>query len=223
MFDIYEETLITSRALGEVLSITDERIRQLEDKGILTSTLNGRKKYYDLIPSVDAYIGYIKGKADGDIAQAIAEADLRYKEARAGKAELELSELKGQMHRAEDVETVVSDMIANIRAAVLALPGRLAMDTASAKTAKETSAIIKAAVDELLNETAGYRYKAEDYRRLVTEREKWISVKEAEEAKRQEKKTAKKAEKDTAEGKSTSKKRPTSSKGSARASKPRKT
>ena len=228
MFDIHEETLITSLALGEVLSITDERVRQLEDKGILTSTMKGRKKYFDLIPSVGAYIEFIKGTTAPDLAIAMAQADLRYKEARAGKMELELSELKGQMHRAEDVETVVSDMVANLRAAVLALPGRLAVDTADAKSAKETSAIIKAAVDEVLNETARYRYDAAEYRKLVTEREKWISVKEAESAKKleEEEKAAprqKKSRKGNEQKKTVSKRQPASSKGSARASKPRKT
>ena len=225
MFDIHEETLITSLALGEVLLITDERVRQLEDKGILTSVMKGRKKYFDLITSVAAYIEFIKGATAPDLAVAMAEADLRYKEARAGKMELELSELKGQMHRAEDVETVVSDMVANLRAAVLALPGRLAVDTADAKSAKETSAIIKAAVDELLNETARYKYDAAEYRKLVTEREKWISVKEAESAKKMEVEPApkKKTKKGSETKKSATKRQPASSKSSARASRPRKT
>lgn len=219
MFDIHEENLIPSLTLGEIIGVTDERVRQLEDKGILTSVIlpgQGHKKMFDLAPNVKAYVEYIKKGVTPNtstMAEAMQAADLRYKEARAGKIELELAELKGQMHRAEDVEKVVSDMIAKLRAAILALPGRLAVDAAAAATAKEASAIIKIAVDELLNETAGYRYDPAEYRKLVTEREKWINVKEAV--------TAKKEIEKIEEGKKP--KQRNSLKRSVGASKPRKT
>lgn len=224
MLNINNENLITSRALGTLLSLTSERVRQLEDEGLLQSVTKSGKKYFDLTPSVQAYIEYIKSKdtltADILTAAQIQQADLRYKSARAGKMELELAELKGQMHRAEDVETVVSDMIARIRSSILALPGRLAVDTAEAKTPMETSAIIKAAVDDLLNETAEYKYNAADYKRLVSEREKWLSVKEAETVKKEaEKKTTQAKNR----AKTASKKPAASSKTSEKASKPRKT
>ena len=82
------------------------------------------------------------------------------------------------MHRAEDVAAVVSDMIARLRAGVMALPGQLAVDCAEARTPLEASAVIKKGVDTFLNETASIRYDENDYRRLVKEREKWITVKE---------------------------------------------
>lgn len=219
MFDIKQENLISSLTLGEIIGVTDERVRQLEDKGILSSVIlpgQGHKKMFDLAPSVKAYVEYIKKgttPSTNSMSEAMLVAELRYKEARAGKIELELAELKGQMHRAEDVEKVVSDMVAKLRAAVLALPGRLAVDAAKAATAKEASAVIKTAVDELLNETADYKYDAAEYRKLVTEREKWISVKEAVTAKQEELKKE--------EGKKP--KQRTSLRRSVGASKPRKT
>lgn len=194
MFNIQEENLVPALTLGEIIGVTDERVRQLEDKGIITAVVRPdiKKKMFDLAPSVKAYVEFIKKGTTpntGNMSEAMLAADLRYKEARAGKIELELAELKGQMHRAEDVEKVVSDMVAKLRAAVLALPGRLAVDAAGAKTAKEASAIIKAAVDELLNETADYKYDPAEYRKLVTEREKWINVKEAVTAQKEQLKT----------------------------------
>ncbi len=211
MFRINEEHWISSLTLGEIIGVTDERVRQLEDKGILECKMQGRKKLFDLVPSVNAYINFIKEPStpvNTDISLATAKADLKYKESRAGKMELELKELQGTMHRAEDVEVIVTDMIAKLRAAILALPGRLAVDTAAATTAKETSAVIKKAVDELLNEMAEYKYNENDYKKRVMEREKWVSVQEAEQA-------LKEATKST--------KRSTISKTSAKALKPRKT
>lgn len=208
------------------------RIDQLVQDGVLTPELvveRGKEvRRYPLVQTVQQYVDYLQEKAnrkadgvdDPLTLEQMALADLRWKSARAGKAELELAELKGQMHRAEDVETVVSDMIARIRSSILALPGRLAVDTAEAKTPMETSAIIKAAVDDLLNETAEYRYNAADYKRLVSEREKWLSVKEAETVKKEaEKKTTQAKNR----AKTASKKPAASSKTSEKVSKPRKT
>lgn len=208
------------------------RIDQLVQDGVLTPELvveRGKEvRRYPLVQTVQQYVDYLQEKAnrkadgvdDPLTLEQMALADLRWKSARAGKAELELAELLGQMHRAEDVETVVSDMIARIRSSILALPGRLAVDTAEAKTPMETSAIIKAAVDDLLNETAEYKYNAADYKRLVSEREKWLSVKEAETVKKEaEKKTAQAKNR----AKTASKKPAASSKTSEKASKPRKT
>ena len=197
MLNLTQENLISSRALGTLLGLTSERIRQLEDEGMFTSITKSGKKYFDLTPSVTAYIDHLRAKASLDVPEMLQmsiekeQADLRYKKARAGKMELELAELEGQMHRAEDVEIVVTDILAKIRGAILALPGRLAVDTANAKTAAEASAIIKAVVDDTLNELSEYRYDPVDYKRLVNEREKWLTVKEAEVAKAEKAKTTK--------------------------------
>lgn len=187
MFNVNEENLITSRALGVLLDLSSERVRQLEDEGLFSCVMKSGKKHFDVTKSVQAYIRSLKDKAsasgDDPATEAqIKQAEMRYKTARAGKVELELQELQGTMHRAEDVELITGDMVAKLRGAFLALPGRLAVDAANAKTAREASALIKAAVDEVLNDTAEYCYHAEAYRERVMEREKWRSVKEAEEA-----------------------------------------
>lgn len=225
---------ISTTELAEKLGVTDQWIRQLSDQGVLhpVETKKGRDRYFDTEEALLDYIGYQREQIDNQTDKAtkdkIAQADLRYKIAKAGKAELELEELQGVMHRAEDVETVVSGMIASIRSAILALPGMMAVDTAAAMTPAEASGIIKRNCDELLNELAGYRYDAKDYRKLVMDREKWINEKEKREiAPAQPKKTAKKIKKaqpkKEPERKTPSKKRPTSSRTSASASKRRKT
>ncbi len=209
------------------------RIDQLVQDGVITPELTTERgkevRRYPLIRTVQEYVDYLQDKANRrsdavtDDPLTLAQmslADLRWKSARAGKAELELAELQGQMHRAEDIETVVNDMVARIRSAILALPGRLAVDTAEARTAQETAAIIKKAVDDLLNETAEYKYNATDYKRLVSEREKWLSVKEAETAKKE---AEKKKPTTTGKAKTASKRPATSSKASEKVSKPRKT
>lgn len=174
IFDINKIYLTSSLALGSILSITDERVRQLEDKGLIKSENIGRKKYFDLIESINAYYEYRNsGQTTVSIEEA-AQLDIRYRKAKTEKMELELSELKGQMHRAEDIEMIMGDMVSGIRAELTALPGRLAVDCANAANAAEASAIIKDAVLLLLDDLTKYQYDPSKYAELVRDREKWM-------------------------------------------------
>ena len=186
-----KEKLVDAGTLAQLFGYQDiSRIDQLVRSHVITPTMvrengdSGRMvRRYDLIPVTHEFIQYLRSLAEkkqsgSEDAAAAAEADLRFKQARAEKIELEIEELRGQMHRQEDVEFVVSDMIAKLRAGILALPGQLAVDCAEAKTPTETAALIKAAVDKFLNETADIKYNAADYRKLVVEREKWLGMKD---------------------------------------------
>ena len=182
------EKLVDAKTLTQLFGYQDvSRIDQLVRSGIITATKvkefgdSGRMvRKYDLIPVTRQFIMYLRGLAEkrqdgAEDAAKMAEADLRYKEARAERMELEIQELRGQMHRAEDVAVLTNDMIARLRGAVMALPGQVAVDCAEARTATEAAAIVKRAVDGLLNEMADYKYTEADYKRLVREREKWIT------------------------------------------------
>lgn len=86
---------------------------------------------------------------------------------------LEANELKGKMHRSEDVEAITQDMVYAIRGALIALPGRLAVDTANAKTAAETADIIRREVHAIMNELANYQYDPAKYEERVRKRKEW--------------------------------------------------
>jgi hypothetical protein len=102
-----------------------------------------------------------------------AEADL--KRSKADMAALQLKELEGKMHRSEDVEAVMTDLVFTIRSTFMALPGRLAVDVVAAESAAEASEIIRAEVYRALEELAGYKYDPEEYARRVRDREGWRS------------------------------------------------
>ncbi len=163
-------------------------VNDLVQRGVIKPTIvkefgdSGRNvRKYDLIPTVQSYIRFLRDRAERraqgtpEEAAKQAEADLRYKEARAEKMELEIQELRGQMHRSEDVAVLTNDMVAKLRGGIMAIPGQVAVDCAEARTATEAAAVVKRAVDDFLNETANYKYSEADYRRLVREREKWIA------------------------------------------------
>ena len=95
------------------------------------------------------------------------------KASKATIAKLEAEELKGKMHRSEDVAAMTTDLIYAIRGAMMALPGRLAVDVASANSPAEAAEIIRREVNKAMRELAGYHYDPKKYEERVRDRRDW--------------------------------------------------
>jgi hypothetical protein len=67
----------------------------------------------------------------------------------------------------------MTDHILLLRSMILAMPGRLAVDVISAKTAAEAAEIIKTECHTMLNQLAAYEYDPDEYKRRVRERKGW--------------------------------------------------
>ncbi|MBQ7615638.1 MAG: protoporphyrinogen oxidase [Butyrivibrio sp.] len=179
--DIDGEVWVPTRKLASWLDLTDNRIRQLEDEGYLTSKTESGKKKFELKESVRIYIEYLKRHKENPMLEVMddearklkAEADL--KEAKAAIEQMKKAELEATMHRSDDVEAITTDLVMAVRAELLALPGMLAVDVASAQSASEAAGFIKKAVNEILNSLKDYSYNPEEYKKMVREREKWMS------------------------------------------------
>jgi phage terminase Nu1 subunit (DNA packaging protein) len=166
--------------IAKLFGVSVRRVQQLTQEGIINTIRVGNANRYDLLPTIQKYIKYLQDKANGREAKKDdgsesrklkAEVDL--KESKAKMAELELKELEGKMHRSEDVEAMTVDLVYTIRSMIMALPGRLAVDVANAKTAPEASELIKKECHNILNELANYRYDPEAYKRRVRDRQGW--------------------------------------------------
>ena len=178
-----DEIWVPTRKLASWLDLTDNRIRQLEDEGYFTSKTEGGKKKFELKTSIRIYIEYLKRHNDSDRRfnqmmsdeqrRQKAEADL--KEAKAAIEQMKKNELEATMHRADDVESITTDLVTAVRAELLALPGTLAVNVANAQSAAEAAGFIKAAVNDILNSLIDYKYDPAKYKKLVREREKWMN------------------------------------------------
>ena len=100
-------------------------------------------------------------------------AEKRIKMAKAEMAELELKELKGDLHRASDVEAITTDHVMFVRSMLMAMPGKLAVDVAAIQTAPEAAERIKQEVYAILQQLSDYRYDPEEYKKRVRERQGW--------------------------------------------------
>lgn len=182
MEKITKDTLVSTTEVAVVVGLSARRIQQLVQDGTLTS-IHGKINLADAVKSYLKYQMRDLDKLDEDTAKAerikkTAEASL--KKSKAKVAEYEVQEIEGKMHLAGDVETLTEDMIYTIRAALLALPGRLAVDVAASNSPAEASEIIKREVYAVMRELANYHYDPEKYEERVRERMAWEAEKESE-------------------------------------------
>ena len=168
-----------TQVIAKIFGVSTRRVEQLKTEGIIKG--QGKPTKYDLLPTIQAYIRYLSDKANGrekkqSDAQLETEkkaAEARYKKAKADMAELELKELRGELHRAADVEAITTDHVMLMRSMLMALPGKVAVDMAAIKTAPEAAERMKKEVHFILDSLADYRYDPDEYKRRVRERQGW--------------------------------------------------
>lgn len=177
--------LVDSKTIAAIFGVDPRRVQQLAKEGIITATKEGHANRYDLLPTIQRYIKYLSDKANGreaankkdiEIEGRRLEAEADLKRSKADMAALQLKELEGKMHRSEDVEAVMTDLVYTIRSMLMALPGRLAVDVVATASAAEASETIRAEVYKILEELAGYKYDPDEYARRVRDREGWSDL-----------------------------------------------
>lgn len=171
---ITDETEVNVTELAAVLGVTARRVQQMGQDGTFTTVRRGR---YLLCDSVQRYINFLAKPAideeDQKTEKAKRLAEAQIKAAKATVAKLEAEELRGKMHRSEDVAAMTEDLIYTIRGAINALPGRLAVDVAATSTAAEAAEIIRQEVYKIMGELASYQYDPKKYEERVRERRSW--------------------------------------------------
>lgn len=167
------DTEVSGTELASILGLSKRRIEQMAQDGTIAAVSRGR---FPLGESVQRYIKFISNpmdEADIKLEKTRRQSEVTIKASKAIIAKMEAEELKGNMHRSEDVAAMTEDMIYTIRGALLALPGRLAMDVAAVDNAAEASEIIRKEVYEIMRELAGYQYDPAKYEERVRERRDW--------------------------------------------------
>ena len=171
---ITDETEVSTTELATVLGVSARRVQQMAQDGTVPTC---RKGFFRLADSVQRYIKFLSDgpmdEEDKKLEKARRVAETTMKASKATIAKLEAEELKGTMHRAEDVAALTEDLVYTIRGALNALPGRLAVDVAAVSTPAEASEVIRKEVSKVMRELAGYHYDPKKYEERVRERRDW--------------------------------------------------
>ena len=144
--------LYTSKVVAAWLGLTERRVRQLRDEGVIAEKQPG---LYDLQATVTRYITFLR-HGSGKINLNDERAGLT--RAKREAAEMENKLRMGELHRTQDIETGLKTVFLNIRGRFLALPAKLSPTLAS-MGGNQTAIFdeLKQAIDEALEELSDYR------------------------------------------------------------------
>lgn len=152
---------VSSKVLGDIIGVSDRRIRQLADEGIIVRSRQGR---YILKDSLRNYIVNLKvenssrentGKPILDEVQDLNLEKAKHEHVKRQIAELKLALMKGKSYEEKNVEMVMNDMLMNFKQKLLGIPAKLSVLLAN----REAAAINKTLTEEL----NGILYELSDY------------------------------------------------------------
>lgn len=146
--------MYTAAAVARRLDMTERNVRLLRDKGVLTEYKPG---LYDLQTVTVQYINFLRKKNP----EAEDKVDYNTERAKLVRAkreseELELQVRKNELHTTEDIEKALTDMLVNFRTKLMAIPAKLSTIMAKKKDQTEIFKLMKAAIDETLEELADF-------------------------------------------------------------------
>ncbi|MBE5917637.1 MAG: terminase small subunit [Pseudobutyrivibrio ruminis] len=156
-----EEIIVSSKTLEALLGVKDRTIRDLAEKGIVKRDSKGRYFFWE---SAKGYItalklanaGKLNSKTDDDPDSLdLDEEKALHEHLKRQITEIKLQLIKGQVHKAEDVEAVMTDMFEKFKSKMTALPSKLAKKL-EGKSRTEIQKILKLEIDNALTELSSY-------------------------------------------------------------------
>lgn len=165
-----QDITVSAKVIGEVCGIGDRMVRRYADEGVFKRNAHGR---YELLQSVKNYVTTLKVTKIGEsgVKSEIGSGlDLKEEQAvhehiKSMISEIQLQLIKGQVHKSEDVERVITDMFAKFRSKIQSLPAKLAQKLEQ-KGKEEIQRVLKWELAVALEELAEYNptdYYSKDY------------------------------------------------------------
>ena len=143
--------LSPAAVVAQWLDISDRRVRQLRQKGVLAEARPG---LYNLKDCVHRYIEYLK--KDGSPEEAVDYNTERAKLARAKREKEELDLKRREVIQAADVEKVMVEMLLRFRQKIRNIPVKQSPVLAVETDQMEIFLALKRATDEALEELADF-------------------------------------------------------------------
>jgi uncharacterized coiled-coil protein SlyX len=156
------EILVDAKTVGCAIGTSERTVRRLVQEGVLNKVKNGQ---YDLVECTNRYIKHITEKQslmDKDMDKLEKELMVEkvlLERAKKRKLEIQVAELEGVMHKAEDIEKLWSWSITNFKSRIRALPSKIAPQVQVINDLKEINSILRREIDEVLLELSNYNPK----------------------------------------------------------------
>lgn len=154
-----ESLTVSAAVLGDIFGVSDRRIRQMAEEGIISRVAKGR---YNFKESVKNYILSLKLAADASTSEN-PDGELDFNEEKALHervkrhiSELKLQTMKGELHKAEDVQKVMTDMLTAFKTRILNIPAKASPLLANRSEVGYIKDVLMKEVLEALNELKEY-------------------------------------------------------------------
>lgn len=149
---------VSAAVLGNIFGVTDRRIRQMAEEGIIVRAAKGR---YNLVDSLKNYILSLKLAVDSNDSDN-PDGELNFEEEKALHervkrhiSEMKLQTMKGELHKADDVRHVMTDMLSSFKTRMMNIPAKVA-PVLEDRDAGYITERLTSEVTEALNELKDY-------------------------------------------------------------------
>lgn len=152
---------VSVSVMANMFSLSERRIRQMAEEGIVVRAAKGR---YKLVESLKNYTLALKLSAEGanvdnpDGEIRIDEEKALHERIKRHISELKLQVMRGELHKAEDVERIMMDMLASFKTRMMNIPSKVAPALENRDTAYIKDRLMKEIL-EVLNELKDYNPK----------------------------------------------------------------
>lgn len=151
------DAVVSAIVLGKLLGLSDRRVRELRDQGVIPDDGAGRYRLGDAVPAYCAHMRPAAGKnAEGgsEGGAALDAARVRLVTAQAEARELLNAQLRGEAVMAEDLDAVVGATFDAVRGKVLTIPPSVAARVTGKTSKPEVQAEVAALVKDVLADLA---------------------------------------------------------------------
>ena len=146
--------LYDKNAVAKFLDMTPKNVERLTQKGILHTT---KGNLYSLAETNRAYIKYLRDR-NPETQEAVDLNEERAKLTRAKRLneELDLSVKKGELHKAEDIEKIMTATLINFKSRLSAIPAEEAEKLATMTDKAEIFLYLNGKIKEALTELSNF-------------------------------------------------------------------
>ena len=118
-----QATIYTRKVIAQVLGISEKRVQQLTEEGVLEEF---SPKHYKFMPAVQGYIGYLQSLvADDDQSTDYNQEKARLTKIKREDAELDLKRKRNELHHSDAVKFVMSNSLLAFKARLETLPHKV--------------------------------------------------------------------------------------------------
>ncbi len=151
--------ICSAGVLADMLGIKQTTVRHLASSGVMVRVSSGRYKLRDCVHN---YVMQLRiqaktpGSTQSDDKPELRDMQAKHEAVKLQMSEMQLKLMQGKLHKSEDVEQVMTNMLASMRAKLLSLPSRVAPRIADASDPTEVMTILQADIYDALHELAEY-------------------------------------------------------------------